>query len=74
MSVKSIPSDSIHNQKSTRAKGGYEVWSVATDGPIDPETWMTRMGAARRREDLKVLYPNVEMVIVYVHYLSDPKR
>lgn len=69
MSVKSITSDSIHNQKTTRAKGGYEVWSMAIHAPIDPETWMTRMGAARQMEKLKKEWPNVDMCVVYVHYL-----
>ena len=73
MSVKSIAIDWVYMAKSTRAKGGYEVWSVATEGPIDPETWMTRMGARRRREALEKLYPNVQMVVVYVHYLHDRK-
>lgn len=74
MSVKSIPSDSIHNMKTTRAKGGYEVWSAATHAPLDSETWMTRMGANRRMETLKQEWRNVDMFVVYVHYLLDPAR
>lgn len=72
MSAKSIPSDSIHNQKSTRIKGGYEVWSMAIHSPIDPETWLTRMGAARQMQTLKEQWPQVEMLVVYVHYLQNP--
>lgn len=73
MSVKSITSDAIHNTKTIRAKGGYEVWSTAIEGTIEPETWLTRMGASRHREKLRKLYPAVEMIVVYVHYLQDPK-
>ena len=72
--MKNIISDWIYRAKTTRAKGGYEVWSMVIHGPIDPETWMTRMGAARQMEKLKKQWPIVDMSVVYVHYLQDPKR
>ncbi len=68
MTARTISADSIHWQKTTREKGGYEVWSMAIHSPIDAETWMTRMGAARKMEDLKKQWPSVEMAVVYIHY------
>lgn len=58
--------------RTTRSKGGYEVW--CDNGPPPTSVvWMTRMGADREREKLIKMNRSLDghLQLVYVHVLTD---
>lgn len=61
--------DRVHKWKTTREKGGYEVWYY-DDEPVSGITWVTRIGAERERHKLN----DPTTKIVSIHYVSDKEK